>query len=120
MEVEANNTLPFLDILVIKRGPKLATKVYRKPTHTSRYLHFKSNHPHHVKRGVVHSLISRAKVICQDQKDLDNEIKYIRHDQMLNEYPQEFINSIMRNSDALETISISGLSSRLNIQSVEH
>jgi hypothetical protein len=28
MQVEANDTLPFLDILVMKRGPKLTTKVY--------------------------------------------------------------------------------------------
>jgi hypothetical protein len=34
MEVEADDTLPFLDVLVMKRGPKLAMKVYRKPTHT--------------------------------------------------------------------------------------
>jgi hypothetical protein len=39
MEVEANNTLLFLDVLVMKRGPKLTTKVYRKPTHIGRYLH---------------------------------------------------------------------------------
>jgi hypothetical protein len=98
MEVEANNTLLFLDALVMKRGPKLATRVCRKLTHTGCYLHFKSNHPHHVKRGVVQSLINRAKVICQDQKDLDNEIKHIRHDLMLNEYPLGFINSIMKKS----------------------
>jgi hypothetical protein len=58
IEVEANNTLPFLDVLVMKRGQKLTTKVYRKPTHMGCYLHFKSNHPHHVKRGVVHSLVN--------------------------------------------------------------
>jgi hypothetical protein len=34
MEVEANDTLPFLDVLVMKRGPKLAMKVYQKLTHT--------------------------------------------------------------------------------------
>jgi hypothetical protein len=51
MEDEANNTLPFFDVLVMKRGAKLTTKVYRKSTHTDHYLHFKSHHPHHVKRG---------------------------------------------------------------------
>jgi hypothetical protein len=30
MEIEANNTLPFLDVLGMKRGPKLAMKVYQK------------------------------------------------------------------------------------------
>jgi hypothetical protein len=47
MEVEANDTHPFLDVLVTKTGPKLATKVYRKPTHTG-HLHFKSKDPHQV------------------------------------------------------------------------
>jgi hypothetical protein len=79
-----------LDILVTKSGPKLARKVYWKPTHTGHYLHYKSNHPHHAKRGVVHSSIS------QDQKDFNNETKNIRHDLMLNEYPQEFGDSIMK------------------------
>jgi hypothetical protein len=59
MEVEANDTLPFLDVLIMKMGPKLATKEYRKPTHTDRYLH-KSSHPHHLEMGVIHSLISQA------------------------------------------------------------
>jgi hypothetical protein len=53
MEVEANETLQFLDVLVMKRGPKLDMKVYQKPIPTGCYLHFKSNHPHHVKGRVV-------------------------------------------------------------------
>jgi hypothetical protein len=72
-EVEANDTLPFLDVLVMKLGPKLTTEVYQKPTHTGRYLHFKSNHPHHIKRGVVHSLVNRVKVICKNQKEIKNK-----------------------------------------------
>jgi hypothetical protein len=38
MEVEANDTLLFLEVWVMKRGPKLAMKVYQKPTHTDHYL----------------------------------------------------------------------------------
>jgi hypothetical protein len=100
MEAEANDSLPFLDVLVMKRGPKLVTKVYRKPTHNGCYLHFKSSPPDHVTIRVAHSLINRYKVIrvYQDQKDFKNEIKNVRHDLMLNEYPQEFNDSIMKPS----------------------
>jgi hypothetical protein len=98
VKVEANDALPFLYAFIMKRDPKLATEVYRKPTYTSRYLHFKSNRPHHVKREVIHSSIRRAKVICQDQKDFNKEIRNIRHDVMLNENPQEFLGPIMNPS----------------------
>jgi hypothetical protein len=142
MGVEAYNTLQFLEVLVMKRGSKLIIEVYRKPTHTGRYLHFKSNHPHHVKRGAVHSLVNRAKVICQNQKDFNNEIQIIRHDLMINEYPKKFTDSIMklshfrhsitgrlsshilralpRNSGASGTVIVSKPSSRLNIRSMGH
>jgi hypothetical protein len=40
-------------------------------------------------------LISTAKVIYQDQNDFNKEIKNIIHDLILNEYPQEFVDSIM-------------------------
>jgi hypothetical protein len=68
MEVEANDSLPFLDVLVMKRGPKLATKVYRKPTRTGRYQHFKSAHPSHVKREIVHIVDITAKVIYRVER----------------------------------------------------
>jgi hypothetical protein len=71
--------------------------MYHKPTHTGHYLHLKSNHPHHMKRGVIHSLISQAMVTYQDE-DFNNKIKNIRYDLMLNEYPQEFACSIMKPS----------------------
>jgi hypothetical protein len=32
--------LPFLDVLYMKRSPKMPTQVYRKPIHTGCYLHF--------------------------------------------------------------------------------
>jgi hypothetical protein len=53
METESDGTIPFLDVLVIRKGWALTTKVYGKPTHTGCYLHFKSNHPPHVERSIV-------------------------------------------------------------------
>jgi hypothetical protein len=52
--------------------------------HTGRYLRFKSNHPHYVKRGVVQSLGNRAKG------------ENIVHDLVLNEYPKEFVDSVLK------------------------
>jgi hypothetical protein len=91
MEVEANDTSPFLDILFMKRGLKLTTKVYQKPTHIGRHLHFKCNDPRQVKRGVAQSLVSTAKVTSQDRDEVNREIKNMKH-----EYPQQLIDSIMK------------------------
>jgi hypothetical protein len=53
MKTESDSVIAFLDVLVIMEETTLTTKVYRKPTHTGRYLNFNSNHPLHVKRGLI-------------------------------------------------------------------
>jgi hypothetical protein len=95
MEIESDSAIAFLDVLVIRKGTTLGTKVYRKPTHTVRYLSFSSNHPPRVKRGLFQSLHSRASTICQERQDLVKEISNLRSDLKLNGYPQSFINSVI-------------------------
>jgi hypothetical protein len=90
VETEPDGTIPFLDNLVIRKGLALTTKVYRKSTHTGRYLHFDSNHPPHVKRGIVQCLQSTASTTCQEQEDILNEIGNLRCELHLNEYPKWF------------------------------
>ena len=51
IEVADSGKFPFLDVLIIKNSPSLEFSMYRKPTHSDRYLHFSSNHPPCVKRG---------------------------------------------------------------------
>ncbi|KFD48111.1 hypothetical protein M513_11054 [Trichuris suis] len=53
IEKEENGRLPFLDALVIRDGRRLKTTVYRKPTHSNRYLHFSSHHSRSVMRGII-------------------------------------------------------------------
>jgi hypothetical protein len=95
METESNNAISFLDVLDIRKKTTLITQVYRKPTHTGRYLNFKSNHPPHVKRGLIQSFHNRASTICQDRQDLAKEINNLSHDLQLNGYPQGFIDSVI-------------------------
>ena len=54
--------IPFLDTFPRPSGNKIITSVYRKPTHTDRYLDFNSNHPKSAKRAVVRALTDRAKM----------------------------------------------------------
>jgi hypothetical protein len=70
IEIEPESAIAFLDVLVIREEMTLATKVYRKPTHTGRYLNLKSNHLPHVKRGLIQRLHNRASTIRQEQQDL--------------------------------------------------
>jgi hypothetical protein len=51
IEFETGSVIPFLDIMAIKKEATLATKAYRKPIHTSRYLIFSSEHLPHVKKN---------------------------------------------------------------------
>jgi hypothetical protein len=95
MKIDSDSAVLFLDVLVIRKGATLPTKVYREPTHTGLYLNFKTNHFPHVKRGSVQSLHNRASTICQERQDLFNEISSLRHGLQLNDYPQGFIDSVI-------------------------
>ena len=74
MEVEKDGSLPFLGTLLQRRDDgSLDVTVYRKPTHTDRYLDFRSHHPSHVKRGLVRCLYDRARSITTRQDNLQKE-----------------------------------------------
>lgn len=57
MEVENNNMISFQDIYQVEK------RVYRKPTHTDRYLN-RERKPKQ-KRGVTETVTERAKRICE-------------------------------------------------------
>jgi len=90
-EIEQEKKLPFLDVLIeIKKDFSLGFSIYRKPTHTDKYLSFLSNHPMAHKMSVVDTLVKRAINICDSDK-LDAELDHIRNVLVANKYPLQVI-----------------------------
>lgn len=83
IETNINNELPFLDMLLKIIDGRVYTSVYRKPTHTDRYLNYKSNHPPHVKNGVIKNLVHRASLHGSSFQEIEN----IKKAMIANDFP---------------------------------
>ncbi|CAH8872153.1 unnamed protein product [Trichobilharzia szidati] len=63
---------------------KLHTGVYKKPTHSSRYLDLNSSHPLSIKADLVKCLTNRAIALSSTTKNLNDEMKQIEEALVLN------------------------------------
>lgn len=95
MEVERDRKIPFLDVLIQRKDDNsLGYKVYRKPTHTDRYLHASSHHHPAQKNSVVSSLVYRALTISQDD-NLEHELSHLTQALISNGYSKSNINRVI-------------------------
>ena len=90
-----DKTIPFLDVLLIQEDGSLGHRVYRKPTHTDRYLHYNSFHHPSIKNSVCKTLINRAKTICEVD-NIEGELEHLRSVLKMNGYPKKFIDNAMK------------------------
>ena len=82
--------LPFLDTLTKPTSNSIESTVYRKPTHTDRYLNYNSNHPISAKLSVIHTLTQRAKEKCSTPEFLAKEMDHLHIVLQDNHYPTQF------------------------------
>ncbi|XP_071959560.1 uncharacterized protein [Antedon mediterranea] len=95
-EIMSEKQIPFLDMIItIKQDGTLATKVYRKPTHTDQYLDFHSNHPLEHKLSVVNTLVNRADTIVSEEKDKKHELEHIRKALKICNYPKWSVDRVV-------------------------
>ena len=84
-------TILFLDTLPQPKGENISISVYRKPTHTDRYLDFNSSHPISAKKAVIRVLMDRAENVCSDPDILVKEVEHLGKVLCYNNYPQRLI-----------------------------
>ena len=75
MEKESEGKISFLDVQIERKEGKLSTGVYRKNTHTDRYINYASHH--HLKTGVIACPRKRAEKVC-DQQSLKSELSHLK------------------------------------------
>ena len=75
MELEnSNGVLCFLDCKITRSSNGVLNEsVFKKPTHSDRYLDFHSAHPLHVKSNVVENLCTRIERIMTSEEDTMEE-----------------------------------------------
>ena len=97
IERENDRRLFFLDLNVYRshRG-NLETSVYRKPTHTDKYLAFDSHHPIWHKKSVTRTLLTRADCLPSSCDSRAKERKYVFDVLKVNGYPNTFLRNCLK------------------------
>ncbi|XP_074040764.1 uncharacterized protein [Leptinotarsa decemlineata] len=92
-EVEEGNQLAFIDVLIMKKPDgTLGFTVYRKPTHTNRYLNLIANSHHHPKQihAVAKTLTTRSRRLA-DIDHRQQELDTIETTLQMNNYSEKNI-----------------------------
>ena len=92
-EIEEDNRLSFLDTTTTRVRGRIQVSVYRKPTHTDKYLDYNSHHPAQHMRSVVNTLLNRAQEIPSTNAERSRERRHVIKVLRDNNYPLRFIRS---------------------------
>ena len=88
--------------MIRREKDSFITRVYRKETHTQKYIHWRSNHSRAVKLGVLKGLIHRANLLCDLKEDLLDELNLLRDVFVSNGYPYKLVNKTVNESWSVE------------------
>ena len=84
----------------VNEDRKVEVGVYRKATHTSKYLDFHSHSPAQSKRSVFKTSLDRAKCIPSTTAQRRSEERFVINDLKANGYPENFIKSVDQSNNA--------------------
>ena len=90
IEEEKDGKLAFLDVQVTRSPDGLITSVYRKPTHTDRYIPFHSHHHQRTTTGVLRCMRDRAHQICSNT-NREPELERLKEVFQANGFPEDLM-----------------------------
>lgn len=97
LELEADGKLPFLDLLLIRRGKKIEMEIYRKPTDTNLLIKENSFHPFRHKNAAIHSMVHRMINIPLSVESYKKELMTIIKIAQINGYSESLVMKIVKN-----------------------
>ena len=65
----SNTSIDFLDTTVDIKNRRIHTSIFKKPTDTPNYLHYKAEHPQTLKNSIPFGQILRIKRICSETQE---------------------------------------------------
>ena len=95
-EIEADKTLPFLDIKIQRSNGSFVTSVYRKPTFTGLFTNFESFIPLVFKKGLIYTLMFRYFKLSSSYDIFHAELEKLKTLLKQNGYPRRFLDHCFR------------------------
>jgi hypothetical protein len=96
IEVEENNSLPFLDLKISKLNNKLDFSIFRKDSYTDQVIHFKSRHCFSQKLSAFHAMIHRLVNVPMSPENTKKELSIIKLIAINNGYNEELVEKLYR------------------------
>ena len=93
MELASDHKLPFVGMEVLKKGCKLETSVYRKPTNTGLLLHHQSHVDKRYKKSLIKTMVNRAFRLSSTREAFATECDRLKLMFVNLKYPESLINS---------------------------
>ena len=94
MELEKKRKLPFLDLDITRLDDRFITKVYRKDTHTNKYINWNSNCSEECLIGTMKTLIFRAHELCDLEQDKQEELQFLKNTFISNDFPPQVVDKV--------------------------
>ena len=94
----SKNSINFLDIHLTVKDHKITTDIYRKPTDSQQYVHYKSCHPNHTKHNIPFNLARRICTIVEDNNLRHKRLTELKLNLIKQGYPKSLIQNCIARS----------------------